>query len=515
MRARDRVGSGAALLLGGLALLSGCTDSSSMPAPEPPTVDLRVMTFNIEYGGEEVDFGGVPKAVRAADADVVAVGEGYGNIPRLAAALGWAYYDVRSQVVSRLPLLTPPGSEALRLPPGARTTDGRAVLVEVQPGRVAAVINTHLPSTRYSPFAIDKGASADEILAVEGQIRVPELRRGVRTARELIADRIPVFLLGDFNAPSDLDWTIKTVGLREHIRFPVRWPTTELLDASGLVDSYRAVHPDPVADPGLTWPASRPFVEGYNPGPNGAAADRIDLLFSGGPARATQSDVVGEAGSPFSDIVVSPWPTDHRAVVSQFEVTPAPTPTLVSVSSRLISVGRSLSVAYADVNAGAEALQITAVDDDRRLIRRELTDLARGVELIDTDTLPAGAYTAGLLGTDGALLAEMPFWVEPHGARPHLQASRRSYSRGQPIDVSWRWAPGNRNDWIGIYRHGADPEVASYLGWGYIGSEIVGSATIGAHTTGLPWPLPSGRYTAYLLQDDGYDALARADFTVR
>src|SRR4029453_7688295 len=92
-------------------------------------------------------------------------------------------------------------------------------------------------------------------------------------------------------------------------------------------DSYRALHPTPVTDQGLTWPASRPFVKGYNPGPNGAAADRIDLLYSGGPARATQSSVVGEAGSKYSDIVVSPWPSDHRAVVSQFEVTPAPLPT--------------------------------------------------------------------------------------------------------------------------------------------------------------------------------------------
>ena len=61
------------------------------------------MTFNIEYGGTGVDFGSVPKAIRAARADVVAVNEGYGNIPRLAAALGWRDFDVRSKVVSRFP----------------------------------------------------------------------------------------------------------------------------------------------------------------------------------------------------------------------------------------------------------------------------------------------------------------------------------------------------------------------------------------------------------------------------
>jgi hypothetical protein len=61
------------------------------------------MTFNIEYGGAEVDFASVSKAIRAAHADVVAINEGYGNIPRLAAALGWHYFDIRMQIVSRFP----------------------------------------------------------------------------------------------------------------------------------------------------------------------------------------------------------------------------------------------------------------------------------------------------------------------------------------------------------------------------------------------------------------------------
>jgi hypothetical protein len=46
------------------------------------------------------------------------------------------------------------------------------------------------------------------------------------------------------------------------------------MEHAGFNDSYRAVHPDPVKDSGLTWPAARPFVKGYNPGLNGAAAYR-------------------------------------------------------------------------------------------------------------------------------------------------------------------------------------------------------------------------------------------------
>ena len=61
---------------------------------------------------------------------------------------------------------------------------------------------------------------------------------------------------------------------------------------------------------------------------------------------------MGERGSKYSDIVVSPWPTDHRAVVSEFEVTPAPAPTLVSVRSRLVDHQRPLVADYRDSERG-------------------------------------------------------------------------------------------------------------------------------------------------------------------
>jgi endonuclease/exonuclease/phosphatase family metal-dependent hydrolase len=474
------------------------------------------MTFNIEYGGVGVDFASVSKAVRAAHADVVAINEGYGNIPRLAAALGWQYFDTRTQVVSRFPLLTPPGSDAFRLHRGARTTDGRAVLVEVAPGRVVAIINVHLPSSPYSPFKVQNGASARDTLALEKRVRVPALRRPLRTAGNLIADQVPVFLLGDFNSPSDLDWTKATVGLRDQIRYPLRWPASAAVEATGMVDSYRAAHPNPVTDPGLTWPASRPFVKGYNPGPNGAAADRIDLLFSGGPARATYSSVVGEAGSKYSNIVVSPWPSDHRAVVSQFKVAPAPSPTLVSVRSRLTARGAPLIVDYSARDADADSVVITSATGAGNPVMSEpVKHDARGTERIATASLKPGEYEVGLLDNDQKLLAHMAFWVEAKGTQPRLQTGKRSYDRGQAIRVSWTDAPGNRNDWLGIFPNGGKPGVDSYVGWTYVGAEIAGSTLLDGKVNGVKWPLPIGRYSVYLLKDDGYEILARADFAIR
>ncbi len=533
LNSRSILPAGLLLVCAGL-VLSGCTASRSADQPAPvtrsepvtattgpspaghATAHLRVMTFNIEYGGTGVAFSSVAKAIKAAHADLVAVNEGYGNIPRLARALRWPYYDVGTQIVSRLPLLSPPGNDRFRLPPGAHTTDGRAMFVEVSPGRVAAVINVHLPSTPYSPFKVQQGATPRQILRLERHERVSALRRPLRTAHQLTAHHIPTFLLGDFNSPSDLDWTRATVGHREQIKYPLHWPASAAAEARGLVDSYRAVHPDPVTDQGLTWPASRPFVKGYNPGPAGQAADRIDLLFSGGPARATSSQVVGERGSA-SDIVVAPWPSDHRAVVSGFSLRPAPEPALVSVRPRLVERGRAVSVDYSSPDSDARAIVVRragGVGGGRRTWVAT-GDARRGTVHVHTGSLEPGPYEARLVGSHGPLGVTMAFWVERPGASTVLRTGRRSYDHGQGITVSWTDAPGNRNDWLAVFRRKGVPGKDSYLGWRYIGARISGSAIVNGAIRGVQWPLARGRYAAYLLKDDGYDVLARADFRVR
>jgi hypothetical protein len=85
---------------------------------------------------------------------------------------------------------------------------------------------------------------------------------------------------------------------------------------------------------------------------------------------------------------------------------------------------------------------------------------------------------------------------------------------GEAIDVKWRNTLGNRWDWVGIYKRGADPNVASYISRFYTDSSVIGSKLMDETAAGR-WPLPSGKYSAYLLGDDSYKALARADFTVR
>ena len=77
--------------------------------------------------------------------------------------------------------------------------------------------------------------------------------------------------MGDFNAPSHLDYTAAVVGTRDYVKYVVEWPVSKAVEAAGFRDSWRDVHPDPLKSLGLTWWAARPKVDGWNPGPNGAA----------------------------------------------------------------------------------------------------------------------------------------------------------------------------------------------------------------------------------------------------
>ena len=66
-------------------------------------------------------------------------------------------------------------------------------------------------------------------------------------------------MTGDYNTPSHLDWTAAADAVRDDIHYPVAWPVTEALQRAGFRDTYRVVHPDPVATPGITWTYGYPF----------------------------------------------------------------------------------------------------------------------------------------------------------------------------------------------------------------------------------------------------------------
>lgn len=468
-------------------------------------VQLKILEFNIEYGGVHVSFDAVVEAIRRSRADVVAIEEAQGHTLALQRALGWPYASPRLQILSKYPLIDPPGA------------DGVYLFVQLAPGRVVAIENVHLPSNPYGPFEVKQGETKRSVLELERSLRLPAIRPSLQAAESLGALGIPVFLTGDFNAPSWRDWTPAMVGERFQIRYAVRWPVSVAVEEAGFVDSYRRVHPNPKRHPGLTWWAARPHLPFWNPGKY-APQDRIDIIYALGEAKATAAEVIGEAGAPGLAYTVTPWPSDHRATASTFTVTPGAPPVMVAADPRLVAIGDDVHVTFHVPGAGGEHVTIVPAGGhpasdaiaDRSTGATAPTD---GMLTFSTAGWAAGAYEAVLLHGGGQELSRIPFWVKEPGAKPSISTGKETYAAGEAIDVSWQDARGERWDWIGVYKRGRDPRVAYYLLWTYTGSTIAGSTLIDKDVHG-PWPLDAGKYTVYLLRDDGYKAEARADFII-
>jgi exonuclease III len=300
--------------------------------PAHAETTLRVMSFNA-WGGGAKEGKGVEEtvaAIRAAGADSVGLqetrvepdprtptacaGTGPSVAPAIAAALGWHYHDKTQQngVLWANSILS-------RYPIGPATPNGLGVPVDVN-GITLWMFNIHLDDEPYQPYqpcqllGIEYGpapfvTTEAEAIRFAGATRGPamDLLAQDMTAAEGAAG---IFVTGDVNEPSGLDWTGATVTAGQH-PVAVNWPTTRRLTDAGFIDTYRAIFPDPVAKPAFTW----------SPRSDGAATDdhpdRIDVVLArGNGLTVTGAAIVGEDG-PRSDRVVMPWPSDHRAVVAE------------------------------------------------------------------------------------------------------------------------------------------------------------------------------------------------------
>jgi len=484
-----------ALVVGSLALagcsLGGDDPDEGLASGDP--VDLSVLVYNVEYGGgPDTD-----RVIRKLDADVVGVLESYERLPEIARRTGYPYYNTSLQVLSKYPILEPSGGEGLY------------AMLEVEPGYGVPFFNEHLDYVRWGPRALVNGASVDDVVASENRVRTSAMERPFDAMSALVDQGYPVFLTGDLNEPSSLDYTEEAVGTRKEITAPVPWPVSERLLDLGFRDSYRDAHPDPVAEPGTTH----------------RSGERIDYVYAAGPSKTLDSEVVGERGGEGVDIEFEPWTSDHNAVLSNFEVTPLELPTMVAVNARLADVGDELTVTH----------NTPGSDDNETAVLAEGGDPAdpvdtlaapgeRGTAKLDTAGWEPGGYDVVLTDADGARLARVPFYLRDPHARLRLATDRSAYERGEPIEVNWSRAPANRWDWLGVYKAAAsDPANDDYLIWSYAAGHSAGtvppttdgSATLDESSQGDDWPLPPGDYVVHYLLADQYDSAGWARFSVR
>jgi hypothetical protein len=313
---------------------------------------------------------------------------------------------------------------------------------------------------------------------------------------------VPVFLTGDFNAPSHLDWT-PAVAASGQVPYPYGWPVSRLLDEYGLRDSYRLAHPDPLARPGHSWTPGTPHPwrdPREVPG-------RIDFIYAGGPVEVLGSQLVGEAGGADVDLAVMPYPSDHRAVVSSFRTRPVAAPPLVSVFPRRVEAGGSILVRAHDP-AGVWSVAVMPRGDGKPVTGLSGTVQAhRQAVRLATLGLGPGEYEAVLLNPAGEPSARAGFTLVAAGAKPGLAADRSVVTAGEPLLLRWHNTPGAARDWVGIYAAGGT-DLNAYLAFLYTEASVNGS---GAIPTG---ELPPGDYEARLLHDEGYELLATTRFSI-
>lgn len=271
-------------------------------------------------------------------------------IPRLIGALalrGETFYGqdttCDSGVISRFPLV-----------PDGRKWEGcgsvQRVKVDVG-GHPVALYAAHLDYRNYAcyyPRSYDGNTwkkipapvtSTEAVLKMNRDSgRDDTIRDFIRLSRADIDQGTDVILAGDFNEPSHLDWTERTASLWDHNGAVIPWDCSTMLYEGGFEDSFRAVNPDPVASPGFTFPSDNAACDPLKLtwAPESDERDRIDFIYyyKEGSLKPLESKVFGPAGSivrgerkmeeNLSDIIPAegPWPTDHKAVLTVFELVP-------------------------------------------------------------------------------------------------------------------------------------------------------------------------------------------------
>lgn len=269
---------------------------------------LKVMTYNILLGGAE--YGPLSRTVgviQTAQADVIGIQEVRGSGQAIANALGFYYHSFNSDVaiISRYPI-------AQVLNEGVR--------LHVSPTQDVFIFDAHLTPFPYQPYDIRDGliTTESQAIAQAQATRGAEVTTLINDMAPAMSTGMPVFMTGDFNEPSHLDWTQAAANAGLHFGKKVDWPASHAVVNSGMTDSFRQLRPDVINDRGNTWtPGSpAPTVEANE------VFDRIDFVYYAGANVSPQSSLTlgYDANGPDTDIGIQPYPSDHRAVVTQFNV---------------------------------------------------------------------------------------------------------------------------------------------------------------------------------------------------
>jgi endonuclease/exonuclease/phosphatase family metal-dependent hydrolase len=285
-----------------LAFGVACLSTVAAHAATP----LKVMTYNIFVGGAA--YGPLSRTVgviQTAQADVIGIQEVGGSAQAIANSLGFFYHGFNSDlaIISRYPI-----SQVLNA----------GLKLQLSPTHEAFIFDVHLAAYPYQPYDIQAGLITNEAQAIAQAQAARSIMPTLSGMSSALASNSPVFLVGDFNEPSHLDWTSEAAAAGKHFGMKVDWPASHSVTSAGMTDAFRQLRPDEVADPGNTWtPGSPAPTQGSN-----EVHDRIDFVYyAGSGVTPTLAKTLGyDANDGSTDIAIQPYPSDHRAVVVEFSV---------------------------------------------------------------------------------------------------------------------------------------------------------------------------------------------------
>ncbi|MFD0895144.1 endonuclease/exonuclease/phosphatase family protein [Luteolibacter ambystomatis] len=290
---------------------------------------IKVMSYNLFHGWGQMNDGqnkGLDSVILSG-ADIIGTQETVDNasgsnayqVQTIANQLGWYYSPTGagdSGIASRYPIVN---TFTVGVAKGVR------IRICTSPLREVVLVNTHLDYLYYGPYAAKLAGSTNasvltEELRSQRDEQIAAIISGISSYLSA-ANTTPVFLTGDFNCPSHLDWT--TANSSAHYGKVVEWPVTKALANAGMTDSVRQLYPNPVTNPFITW---SPIYSSPN-----EPQDRIDFVLHKGtgvtPVAAQMfTTPVEHSGYVYGDSITATrdntWPSDHASIIVTFQFNP-------------------------------------------------------------------------------------------------------------------------------------------------------------------------------------------------
>ena len=262
------------------------------------TPEINLMEFNIFHGGhelgEQVGVNRVVEVIKKSHADIIGMIETYGAGAEIADALGYYFYLRSSNlsITSKYPI-----EQTWDMFQPFNTC---AATIRISETQVINYVNLWLDYRPITDEQVRARLSVEEIEQQELPTRYRELTAILGDMQPFFDQKgVPLFVSGDFNSGSHLDWTEEA----KHLfgGYVLKWPTSVLMEKRGFKDSYRELHPDPVKDPCLTWSTMSKLDLQY----------RIDFIYyMGDKVKAVRSEMLDKHPIRF--------PSDHAAMITTF-----------------------------------------------------------------------------------------------------------------------------------------------------------------------------------------------------